>query len=364
MLTYNLCNGQLSDPRQTDSGLGHPKSTEEMKSYLDAGIDPYFIETKDTFSTHGPQCIIRNLVQDKAGNIWLATWNGIIKYDPSAMVSERSRTTLTTGGKVFTNYTYREGLIHFHMLSLFEDSKGNIWFGTARGGVYRYNLNDGFTLFTTKEGLPDNTINCISEDAAGNIWFGTEKGVSCYKNKNFRNYTVANGLSDNHINAIIKDKNDMMWYATNKGLNVYNGASFTTFVGEDGFKFNMVVSLFEDRKGNIWIGSGARETGGKGLCRFNPITKMLTYFVTPYFVMYICEDKIGNLWLAHNEGAAKTNFTLYNYNGEDFEKVVEQSDSGNPVIFGIMEDKDGNIWFGTAKGVCRYDGKTFNYFSK
>src|SRR6187401_2315464 len=63
----------------------------------------------------------------------------------------------------FTNYTLTEGLIHFHVTTLFEDSKGNIWFGLARGRVYRY---DGkvFTLFTTKDGLPHNTTNSIAED--------------------------------------------------------------------------------------------------------------------------------------------------------------------------------------------------------
>src|SRR5690349_20581487 len=98
-------------------------SPAELDSLVKAGIDPYFIESRDTFSTHGPQCIVRNMLQDKSGNYWLATWHGIIKYD----------------GKIFTNYTLKDGLIHFHVTSCYEDKKGNLWFGTARGGVYCYN---------------------------------------------------------------------------------------------------------------------------------------------------------------------------------------------------------------------------------
>jgi ligand-binding sensor domain-containing protein len=351
----SFCNGQVKTnlPKDssnkpqtiTDKGLGLPKTPAELKAFLDAGIDPYFVETKDTFSTHGPQCIVRNLIQDKAGNYWLATWHGIIKYD----------------GKVFTNYTLKEGLIHFHVGSLFEDSKGNIWFGNTRGGVYRY---DGktFTIFTTKNGLPDNTAICMAEDYSGNIWFGTENGVSRYDGKTFSNFTTKDGLCDNYINAVIKDKTGRMWFGTNNGINYYDGKSFTKFTDKDSLPFQKVASLFEDKDGNIWIGSGAKQAGGRGLCRYDG--KSVSNFITPHFVMYICQDKKGNLWFAHNEGAANIYFTLYSYDGKSITKIKEQVKPDNPSIFGIIEDKNGNIWFGTIKGVCRYDGKTFTYFTE
>jgi ligand-binding sensor domain-containing protein len=118
--------------------------------------------------------------------------------------------------------------------------------------------------------------------------------------------------------------------------------------------------LFEDRDGAIWIGSGAKQSGGKGLCRYNGVT--LSESISPFFVMYMCEDQKGNLWLAHNKGEENINFALYRYDGETFTKIIEQDKPDNPVIFGILADKNGHIWFGTSKGVCCYDGKTFNYF--
>lgn len=364
-ISFTSCNGQgktntndTSDKTQTieDNGLGLPKTAGEMKSFLDAGIDPYFIETKDTFSTRGPQCIVRNLIQDKAGNFWFATWHGIIKYD----------------GHVFTNYTLKEGLIHFHVTTLFQDSKQNIWFANARGGVYRYD-GKSFILFTTKDGLPDNTANCIAEDKNGNIWLGTENGLCRYDGRQssggglseevgrFTNFTTKDGLIDNHINAIIKDKTGRMWIGTNSGINIYDGNSFSKFTNKDNLSFKQVASLFEDKYGNIWIGSGAKQAGGNGLCRFDG--KSLNCFITPYYVMYMSEDKKGNLWLAHNKGTDNVNFALYRYDGKLFTKIVEQDKQDNPLIFGIIEDENENIWFGTAKGVCCYDGKSFNYFT-
>ncbi len=70
--------------------------------------DRYFIETQDTVSTRGPISIVRHILEDKKGNIWLMSFQGIMKYD----------------GKVFTNYTLKENLIHFHVYSVMEDKSG------------------------------------------------------------------------------------------------------------------------------------------------------------------------------------------------------------------------------------------------
>lgn len=332
------------DPQSiTDQGLGLPKTTEEMDASLAAGIDPYFVEPEDTISTRGPQCIVRDLIQDKMGNIWLATWQGIIRYD----------------GHVFVNYTLREGLIHFHVGSLFEDSKGSLWFGMTRGGVYRYDGHT-FKLFTTIDGLADNTVYSIAEDGSGNIWLGTEHGVSRYDGIVFKSYTVRDGLPDDYVNAVIKDKSGIMWFGTNKGICRYDGKTFSAMKDLASLSVQKVGSLYEDRDGNIWIGTGAQQAGGLGLCMYNGTT--LTPLVNPYYVMYMCEDKKGNLWLAHNKGTGDVYFGLYRYDGKSFTNITKQDQPDNPVIFGILEDHQGNIWYGTAKGVWRYDGDEFDYY--
>ena len=52
--------------------------------------------------------------------------------------------------------------------SIMQDSKGNIWFSTDRGGVCRFNpQSETFTRFSTEEGLPDNVAYKILEDSIG-----------------------------------------------------------------------------------------------------------------------------------------------------------------------------------------------------
>lgn len=355
VVSFTSCNGQKNTriPKGStkntgkiiDSGLGLPKTADEMNSFLEAGIDPYFVETKDTISRYGPTCIVRQVIQDKKGDFWFATWNGIVKYD----------------GTVFTNYTLKESLIHFHVVTLYEDSKGYIWFSLARAGVYLYDGNS-FKLFTSKDGLADNTTNCIAEDKNGNIWFGTENGASRFDGKTFMNFTKMDGLADNFINSIMSDKNGMIWFGTNHGISILDGKKWIGFPDRDTLNFKQVSLLFEDRIGNIWIASGAKAAGGNGLCRYDGMS--LKPLITPYYVMYMCEDKKGKLWFAHNKGAGHVQFSLYSYDGKTITKIVEQDQASNPVIFGILEDRNHHIWFGTSKGVCRFDGTFFDYFSK
>jgi len=341
LFLFASCNGQVN-PNSNEQTVKSRSDT--MDSLVNAGVDPYFVESSDTISAHGPQSIVRDVLQDKNGNYWIASWEGIIKYD----------------GKVFTNYTLKNGLIHFHILALFEDSKGNLWFSNVRGGVYRYD-GKSFQLFSTKDGLAHNTTMAFAEDKNGNIWFGTENGLCRYDEKTFTTFTIKDGLSDNNINSLLQDNKGMLWIGTAKGINHYDGKTFTNFLDKERLPFQKVASLFEDNSGIIWIGSSAQQAGGKGLCSYDG--KTLTELIIPNFVMYIRQDKKGNLLMAFNDYPNSPHFTLFNYDGKLLSKIYEQSEpQKNPAIFGSLEDKSGNIWFGTAKGICRYDGKTFNYF--
>ncbi len=349
------CNGQGNKNSKNDNSDSStnsyriikrvlPNSQAELQSFLDAGIDPYFVDTEDTVSTHGPQCIVRDLMIDKNGSIWLATWMGIIKYD----------------GHVFTNYTLKYGLIKFHVFSCYRDKNENLWFGTARGGIYRYD-GKSFKLFTTQDGLPDNTVQCMQDDNEGNIWFGTTNGLSRYDGKGFTNFSKQEGLFSNNISSIIQDKKGKLWFGCNEtkymnrdgGVNCYDGKSFSSFPNKDGKSFQAVLSLFEDSHGNIWIGrmDGLTRYDGKDL---TDLESRFSYYIT--------QDKTGNIWLSVSEppnenhpGLPKQ--ILYKYDGKTFTMILEKNNPGDFQIFGKVADHSGNIWFGTMQGVARYKEK-------
>ncbi|MBI3193560.1 MAG: histidine kinase [Ignavibacteriae bacterium] len=309
-----------------------PKPNSTTQGEYSPTHDPYFVQTIDTVSTKGPQSITRNVLQDKNGNLWFATWEGILCYD----------------GKRFTNVTLLKGLIHFHVFSLLEDNDGYLWFGTIGGGVYKY---DGktFTLFTTKNGLSNNIITCMMEEKSGNIWFGTEHGASRYDGKSFTNFTTEDGLSSNSVNTIVQDKYGRIWLGTRVGISYYDGGSFTDIENLDDLSFYNVRSIIEDKTGNIWIGSQ------DGFWSHEPSTSLMTMRkplqkISSLFTGFIFEDKNGDLWLSQEDGKE---MALFRYKGNAFTKITS---SGQ--VFGITEDRTGKIWFGTERGVYCYDGKS------
>lgn len=314
------CNGQVQTTQQ-------PTASTNEEKFQD--FDPYFIDTKTVVSQFGPKNITRNIIQDKKGNMWLASWEGIIRYD----------------GKSFTNYTLQENLRKYHVFSAFEDSKENLWFGTIRGGVYRYD-GKAFIHYTEKDGLGD-WAESIIEDRNGNIWFATDEGVVRYNGETFQNFTTKEGLIDDYVHCLLETKDGNIWIATTGGISIYDGKIFKSF-NQTAFKpFVNIRTLIQDQKGNIWIG------GQEGLFCYNPLEPLSTSIKTwtTKFAGYLYEDKKGTIWMAAFDTPSTMSLSKKEINSNDFIEVKKE----NGQIFGIVADKEGNIWYGKGDGICRFD---------
>jgi len=292
---------------------------------------------KDTVTSYGPNTMVRNVKQDRNGNILIAaSWGGVFRYD----------------GKSFTNIASKIGSRRYW--DVLEDRHGNLWFATTDSGLYFYN-GKSFQHFTTREGLPNNKVCKIYEDRAGIIWFGTGGGVSRYDGKSFRNFTTKEGLSNNDLTTIMEDKTGKLWFGTRGEACFYDGKTFTVLKNKDGKTFNNVWSIIEDKKGSIWFGDD------DGLWRYDGRTFTK---VSQRGAYAIIEDKKGNIWTT---GAVNLDFwALSRYDAKSLYNntptVAEIKSGGRMDFLGILEANDGSIWFGSGNGVHRYDGKTFTDF--
>lgn len=305
-------------------------------------------DTKGVITSYGPQWITRNIIQDKKGNIWIAAFSGIFKYD----------------GKSFTNITSK--VIPARFFSVLEDRKGNLWFGSIGSGVYRYD-GKSFENFTTSEGLLNNEVTSIYEDKKGNIWFGVSGGASCYDGKSFRNYIIeGNDMNEDlkgitfpnrrsyEVNSIIEDKKGKFWFATRGNTFVYDGKTFAVFTHNDK-PFKNVRCIIEDKKGNIWLG------GADGLWCYKNNT-FINF--TQNFVGHIIEDKKGDIWIGSQKNHSQV-WALFRYDGKTLfnnKPIITEIKLVEKGLFGILEARDGNIWFGSMNGVYRYDGKIITDF--
>lgn len=316
-------------------------------------------ETKEVPTSNAPANVTRNIRQDKKGNIWIAAFDGIFRYNPTIA---RGPLRSEQEDKSFTNITNPVSKARF--FSLIEDRKGNFWFTSIGSGVYYYD-GKSFQNFTTKEGLANDRVPYSYEDKSGNIWFGTEGGASRYNGSAFKTYQPNGGLpggdkNDNDVNAIIEDKTGKFWFGTRGKTYTYNGKTFSLLTNE-GKPFTNVRCIIEDKKGNIWLG------GNDGLWRYDG-TKFTN--LTLNFVGYICEDKKGNIWTSsQRQGGPNGKWLLSRYDAKSLSSQkptvmeIESEPQGNAgMVFGILEANDGTIWYGGLDGVRRFDGKTITHF--
>ncbi len=122
------------------------------------------------------------------------------------------------------------GMVREFVRTMYQDKKGNYWFGTNGNGIIRYN---GQTLETiTIEGIhPHERIIEIVEDNAGNIWLGTSAGLIKYDGKKFKTFSFKEGLPgvNSEIWGLTIDKSGLIWVGSIGGLSHFDGEKFMPF---------------------------------------------------------------------------------------------------------------------------------------
>ncbi|MDX2303866.1 MAG: two-component regulator propeller domain-containing protein [Microscillaceae bacterium] len=187
-----------------------------------------------------PKIRVFNILKDKSGNLWISTFDKLLKVEPSGLE------------KVFTK---AEGLPDNSIRVCFEDSQGNIWVGTRSGGVARISKNQKIRIFDTQHGLSSNFIMSISEDRQGNILVGTnDAGLSVIaKDGSIRKFMENDGLPSNLVFKTYTDPQNITWIVCNGGISRMENGKFFNFTSKDGLNNDSPFDFIEDNLGQIWL---------------------------------------------------------------------------------------------------------------
>jgi len=283
-----------------------------------------------------------SLMEDSQGNIWFgSTGGGAGRYD----------------GKTLSHFDADKGFTGSWITAMIEDKHGRLWFGTVGEGVILFN-GETFTHFSEKEGLSNNTINTILEDGKGNIWIGTTGGGVClYDGRTFTHFTTKEGLNSNWILSILEDSMGNLWFGTQGGVCLYKGGIFRDLIAEGQIADYPVDAILQDRQGKLWFG-----TSGGGAIMFNGET--YTYFtenegLSSNRIETILEDRQGNLWFGTAGGGVSK------YNNKTFTSFTTEEGLSGDWVISILEDSYGNLWFGTVgDGVSIINGQSFTHFTE
>jgi ligand-binding sensor domain-containing protein/two-component sensor histidine kinase len=183
---------------------------------------------------------IRDVCIDDEGNIWIASYSGIIKRSPNG--SEKL-------------YGLAEGLPAIDMRRILKDKKGNLWFGTRSGGVIKFSNNKITAIYNKENGLGSNYILSMEEDGNGNIYVGTHSGgLTIIKPDGTTKHL---SIKDDDAGILLFNihiaKDSSVWVVANSGTYYLNGERFIPIQLDGLNQGETFFDLLEDSQGDFWI---------------------------------------------------------------------------------------------------------------
>jgi ligand-binding sensor domain-containing protein/serine phosphatase RsbU (regulator of sigma subunit) len=254
----------------------------------------------------------------------------------------------------FDNYRMPHMTTYFNSTCLLEDSKGNIWFGTYNGGVYKYVMSESKMeiIDLIREGSASNWVTCFEEDRRGRMWVGTfDGGVTLFDNDRIQIFNQKNGFVPTRIYDIMEDiEGNILIADQNNGLTIYKGDAFVTFNKEELLPDPSVNAIYEDKSGAVWFGTIA------GISRFMPGSDKPPVIYDERSnliykdIRFFHEDLDGNLWIGANAGGVM----MYNMKTSRFESQPEINSSlyTGGQVKSLEIDRKNNLWIGTVDGVA------------
>ena len=313
-----------------------------------------------------PSGFVNALLLDRDGGVWAGTRNGLALM--------RARGVGTSG--VQRVYHVRDGLIQKDVRALAQAADGTIWIGTS-AGISRLSPGSGATRFesiTRRQGLTDRQIVALHPDAAGNMWVGTEgAGVMRIEPTGFTTFREQDGFPTDRVWSVIGDRRSGVLAVTvseflpYRAVNLFDGVKFRPVfprVLSDRPTWGMNQILLQSHTGKWWAATKA------GLCRFpaGPAESLAgrqpeRCYARNTEVFRIFEDTRGGIWAS---AQSEQGDRLMRW--DPATKVLVQFQDGpsrSPhVVSAFAEDNHRNIWMGTWVGseLYRYDGRGFTRY--
>jgi signal transduction histidine kinase/ligand-binding sensor domain-containing protein len=275
-----------------------------------------------------PQSRIRDIVQTRDGYIWLATDNGVVRFN----------------GVSFTAMTMEQGGPRDHEVwALQEDNEGGLWIGSYGGLTL---LKGGrFTTFTRAEGLPDDVVTLLDKDGEGNIWMATPGGVGRYSRGHFTKFTTQDGLSNNDITALCAGSPHGVLVATRTRVHRFVDGKFQVVEDLVTEGDGPIQQLLYGRDGALWI---AFQNAVIKRWKNETLTTYTRRHNLKPHIYRLHEDSQGSLWVALPQG-------LHQFKGGRFEPVpLGEKGNGLGVVTSLCNDREGNLWIGLeSNGLAR-----------
>jgi len=294
------------------------------------------------------QNTVLDVKQDSQGFVWLATENGLNRYD----------------GYHVKSYLrgINRGLPDDFVYSIAEDHNADLWVGTARGGLARWDREfDQFEAVPLEiHDRPVQRIRKLLFTSKNHLWIGTrDRGllVRSLTDGSVRHFEHdpdrSNSLPSNRINTLFQDRGGLIWVGTDKGIVRFDPASDSFLpLGRQAALSEIadyrVKAVFEDHQGVLWFG-----TESKGLIAYHRSNRQLSVYPATGqpgafcggSVTAIVEDLSHRLWSATDRGLCV--FDRIQGGFDHYGASDNAIGLGDNDLLSLLLDHSGQLWVGT-----------------
>ncbi len=304
----------------------------------------------------------------------------------------------------FNSYSIEDGLSQSHVNDIIQDQFGYIWIATQDGlnkyngyefDILKHKLNDS-------ESLPNSYIHSLTINSQGLIWFGTNRGLGAIDPKdhsivklNRTNYPKLKGylfsdlafdstnklwaLSDKHGINIIDiesknieivnningstdfttlhiDKSNTLWVGTKSGKVFYSSAPYTLFIEIDNSNIDIIKNVNSFYENNDSIIYACTESGVFKIDRQNKISLVTNFSELKYQnITSVYQENKNKIWIGTKEQGLyllnKKENKLYHYTKNPYNpfSIIDNH------VTNIFADNSGCIWIATEKGISKFD---------
>ena len=322
--------------------------------FLCLGMHSAFSETPEqiTFSyisiNEGlSQSTVFSIDQDKRGNMWFATYDGVNKYD----------------GYAFTVYQHNEddpnSIANDISRIVKTDSQGRVWIGT-RDGLSRYDEEkDIFQNFFYEKNGKHLQVNGIEEISPEQLLISTPEGLIMFdiKESKFRDDSFSTAMHKTIASTLYRQDDQIYIGTSTDGLFTYSitQKTFEKVIPILGTK--QIQAILQQSPTRIWVA-----TEGAGLFLINPKTKEIKNYlhspsnpksISSNYIRSLAMDSQNRLWIGtfndlniYHEGT--DSFASYSSN------PVENGSLSQRSVRSIFMDSQGGMWLGTYFGGLNY----------
>lgn len=198
---------------------------------MDQGIlKPFVLRGLD-----GATLPVNNLFLDRENALWVGTpGHGIYRIHDGLV----------------DKFSEANGLSTDTISSFYEDREGNMWIATSDGIDCFRDIR--VISFSTREGLSAERIGSVLATQDGTVWIGNRGALDSLRQGNLSSIQAKDGLPGVRITSMLEDHAGRLWLGVDNTLYVYEKGRFQSVNRHDGSSIGVVLSMTEDREKDIW----------------------------------------------------------------------------------------------------------------